>query len=384
MVMQDQNPEGIDGAISADEVALYDRQIRLWGMEAQSRMRNAKILLIGMRALANETAKNLVLAGIGSLTVLDPELVTEDDLSSQFFVQEEHLGQNRAEAAAPAIQRLNPRVAVHTDTSKISEKDTSYFGQFDITIATELDLDSLIYINDACRAANRPFYAAASYGLYGYVFADLIKHTFVIERDKSNIETALKAETRTRRITASKTKKEAGKVTEFVTKEELYSPLSHVVACPIDPTWRPRRRRTVPTVLPCIQALWAFQRQHAGRRPQFSSKADNAAFTTLAMEAIKHLQLPEDMLKSSFISSFIQSCTAELAPVAAILGGTLAQDVINVLGKREQPLQNMLVFDGDSGLGPILSLHPETLDVAAAVNGKQKEKDVAAEVVSLD
>ena len=57
-------------------------------------MRNAKILLIGMRALANETAKNLVLAGIGSLTVLDPELVTEDDLSSQFFVQEEHLGQN--------------------------------------------------------------------------------------------------------------------------------------------------------------------------------------------------------------------------------------------------------------------------------------------------
>ena len=86
----------------------------------------------------------------------------------------------RAEAAAPAIQRLNPRVAVHIDTSKISEKDTSYFGQFDITIATELDLDSLIYINNACRTANRPFYAAASYGLYGYVFADLIKHTFVM------------------------------------------------------------------------------------------------------------------------------------------------------------------------------------------------------------
>ena len=57
-------------------------------------MRNSKILLICLRALANETAKNLVLAGIGSLTVLDPDPVTEEDLCSQFFVQEEHLGMN--------------------------------------------------------------------------------------------------------------------------------------------------------------------------------------------------------------------------------------------------------------------------------------------------
>ena len=59
-----------------------------------SRMRNSKILLIGMRALANEIAKNLVLAGIGSLTILDPENVTAEDLGSQFLIQEEHIGMN--------------------------------------------------------------------------------------------------------------------------------------------------------------------------------------------------------------------------------------------------------------------------------------------------
>lgn len=58
------------------------------------RMRNAHILLITMRALANEVAKNLVLAGIGSLTVLDPDSVTEDDLGGQFFIGEEHVGMN--------------------------------------------------------------------------------------------------------------------------------------------------------------------------------------------------------------------------------------------------------------------------------------------------
>lgn len=47
-----------------------------------------------MKALANEVAKNLVLAGIGSLTIIDHEVVTEEDLGAQFFVSQEHIGQN--------------------------------------------------------------------------------------------------------------------------------------------------------------------------------------------------------------------------------------------------------------------------------------------------
>ena len=47
-----------------------------------------------MKALANEIAKNLVLAGIGSMTVQDEQVVDEDDLGSQFFVSEQHVGQN--------------------------------------------------------------------------------------------------------------------------------------------------------------------------------------------------------------------------------------------------------------------------------------------------
>lgn len=58
------------------------------------RIQSAKILLVTLKALANEVAKNLVLAGIGSLTIIDHAAVTEEDLSSQFFVSEEHVGQN--------------------------------------------------------------------------------------------------------------------------------------------------------------------------------------------------------------------------------------------------------------------------------------------------
>jgi ubiquitin-like 1-activating enzyme E1 A len=62
------------------------------------------------------------------------------------------------------------------------------------------------------------------------------------------------------------------------------------------------------------------------------------------------------------LRSFVENSTAELSPVAAILGGILAQDVINVLAKLEQPIQNLLVFDGDISAAPVIVLTPQADD----------------------
>lgn len=80
--------------LSADEIALYDRQIRLWGAQAQERIRSANILLVSLRALGTEIAKNLTLAGISSLTIIDNEAVTEEDLGTQYFLREEDVGKS--------------------------------------------------------------------------------------------------------------------------------------------------------------------------------------------------------------------------------------------------------------------------------------------------
>lgn len=79
--------------LSADEMALYDRQIRLWGAQAQEKIRSANILLVSLRALGTEIAKNLTLAGIRSLTIVDDVPVTEEDLGAQFFLREGDIGQ---------------------------------------------------------------------------------------------------------------------------------------------------------------------------------------------------------------------------------------------------------------------------------------------------
>lgn len=92
-------------------------KIRLWGIDAQNRMRNSKNLIINLGGLSAEVIKNMVLAGVGSITIVDSKNVDETDLSANFFLREGDLGNLRAEVACPRIQKLNSRVEINLDTS---------------------------------------------------------------------------------------------------------------------------------------------------------------------------------------------------------------------------------------------------------------------------
>jgi ubiquitin-like 1-activating enzyme E1 A len=276
----------------------------------------------------------------------------------------------RAEAAAPQIQKLNPRVKLHVDTSDIRQKGHEFYGAFDLVIATDLDFPSSSLLNAACRLANnRPFYAAGAHGFYGYIFVDLASHEYIIERVKPNIPTKLGKETITREIIATQTKKENGQIMETVTKRELYSPLILANSSPLPTSIRNvrRRLRQVTPLLSCLRALWDFQKMH-NHTPQHN-RADLVAFTELATQKHSELQLPPETLKSEFLRKFLQNLGSELAPVTAILGGLLAQDVINVLGKREQPIQNLCLFDGEEYNVPVYSLYGAFDDDENAANG---------------
>jgi ubiquitin-like 1-activating enzyme E1 A len=313
-----------------------------------------------MKALASEVAKNLVLAGIHSLTVVDHAVVTESDLNAQFFISESDIGMNRAEAAAPNIRKLNPRVIVNVDQADIRTKTPDYFSGFDIVIATDLSPDILNVINTVTRLNHRPFYAAGVHGFYGFIFSDLIQHDYVVEREKSNRPTLLQPETRTRSVVDVKTKKENGKLIELVTKRELYSTwflASDAALLPAEYMKSRRRLKAVTPILSCLRALWEFVQLQDDRLP--STKEDLKLFTVIATRKHKALGLPDETLRSEVLRKFLQNLGSEIAPVTAVLGGQLAQDVINVLGSRQQPIQNMVVFDGDLMESPMYALHPD-------------------------
>merc|ERR1712110_789976 len=130
--------------ITEAEAELYDRQIRLWGLDAQRRLRAASVLLIGLKGLGAEVAKNIILSGVKAITLMDHQEIEEEDKMSQFFVSNTPLGQNRAEASCSSAQLLNPMVAVSTETDNPANKADEFFTQFVVMCLASMDIPLLI------------------------------------------------------------------------------------------------------------------------------------------------------------------------------------------------------------------------------------------------
>jgi ubiquitin-activating enzyme E1 len=68
------------------DMDLYSRQIGTFGMEAMGKLMQLKTLIVGLRGLGVETAKNLILAGPATVTLYDPTITSQRDLGSNFYL----------------------------------------------------------------------------------------------------------------------------------------------------------------------------------------------------------------------------------------------------------------------------------------------------------
>lgn len=90
----------------------YDRQLRLWAAAGQQALEESHILLLngGSGVVGIETLKNLVLPGVGHFTIVDGNVVEEEDLGVNFFLDESSLGKSRAKECCDFLRELNPEV----------------------------------------------------------------------------------------------------------------------------------------------------------------------------------------------------------------------------------------------------------------------------------
>ncbi|XP_058654986.1 SUMO-activating enzyme subunit 1 isoform X2 [Onychostoma macrolepis] len=174
-----------DNIISEEEAAQYDRQIRLWGLDAQKRLRGSRVLLVGLRGLGAEVAKNLILAGVKGLTLLDHEQVTEESRRAQFLIPVDADGQNQAQASLERAQLLNPMVEVKADTDAVESKPDDFFFQFDAVCLTRCSKDLMVRVDQLCASRNIKVFCGDVSGYHGYMFSDLGKeHHYVEEKPK--------------------------------------------------------------------------------------------------------------------------------------------------------------------------------------------------------
>ncbi|KAG2541499.1 hypothetical protein PVAP13_9NG713014 [Panicum virgatum] len=117
------------GVAEIDE-DLHSRQLVVYGREAMRRLFASNVLISGLNGLGAEIAKNLALAGVKSVTLHDAENVEMWDLSGNFFLSEDDIGNNRAVSCVAKLQELNNAVDISALTEELTTKHLSKFQVF--------------------------------------------------------------------------------------------------------------------------------------------------------------------------------------------------------------------------------------------------------------
>lgn len=325
--------------LSKEERELYDRQIRLWGLDGQNTLRNARILLLGFESVAVEVVKNLCLAGVGALTLQSSLTLDSEDLAYNFFVISENIGENAAQASTVGVQRLNPRVAVDAETRPLSELDEEFLTSYNVVLTTQSeDREQLIRINNACRRANRAFYYCNHRGWAGIVFVDLGEKPFKFMLEKEVIDKTSKPGkvNATQEILHVKPPVE-GSTKEKLTVSETFNSLADSLNASQNfaQSLKVRQRARVSPYLPAFLALL--------------KNPENPDIEGTARE----LGLQSLVIHEQFVHEFLNSKGIQISSIAAVIGGLLAQEILNYLTAQEYPIQNTLIYDAKEGKGPV-------------------------------
>lgn len=328
--------------ITEDEAALYDRQIRLWGLDAQRRLRAARVLLVGVGGLGAEVAKNIVLSGINSLTLLDHRPVAEEDACCQFLVDRSDTGKNRAAQSLERTQQLNPMVTVTADTDDVAEKQEEFFTKFDVVCATCCSEEQLLQINDVCHKNNIMFFAGDVFGFYGYMFTDLNEHEYAEEI------TERKAPTELDEPAAKKAKMEEVEA-KVVKKMCAFKRLKDALAVNWATDDMKKKIKRTPSTFFVLRVLWEFMLNNKRKPSTKQLKPDRESLEQLRETVATKLGLETTVIPDTFHLH----CFAELSAVCAVVGGVLGQEVIKAVSQKDPPHNNFFFFDGVEGSGMV-------------------------------
>lgn len=373
------------------------------------RMATANILVCGLGGLGVEIAKNVVLAGVKSITLHDSQAVTIRDLGSQFYLSEKDVGSNRAEACHAAIQELNTSVPVTAVGGEVSE---DLIGSHQVVVVTGMTADQSLKIDKFCHENGISFIRADIAGVFASVFCDFGPSFEVFDVNGEEPHSGIVAGitpgpvTLVTSVEDERLEFQDGELVTFsevVGMEELnhQGPMRvrnvkpHSFEVEIDSTSFgayqrggivvQKKESTILKFKPLAQALKepgdflltdfskidrpallhvAFQALDAfvakfGRKPEPCSERDALEMINLAKlingtaSVVARCEIDEDIIKK--LSS---TALAQLNPMAAMFGGVVGQEVVKAASGKFHPVHQWLYFDSVECL-PDQALTPE-------------------------
>ena len=144
----------------------YHRQIILpeFGEAGQQKLLKAKILVIGAGGLGCPALQYLTAAGIGTIGIVDDDVVTLNNLHRQVLYSVNDIGFSKAERAVDVLRQLNPTIKINAYNERLTTQNAlTLFDEFDIIIDGTDNFSTRYMINDACVLLNKPLvYGAIS------------------------------------------------------------------------------------------------------------------------------------------------------------------------------------------------------------------------------
>ena len=154
------------------DVNLYSRQISTYGLETMQKLLNMNILIYGLRGLGLEISKNIILAGVKKVSIFDDNKCNINDLSSNFYINEDDIpNKRRDEACIEKLSELNPYVVINKINTSNDFKNE--IKNYDVIIITEIiEKEILFEYNKICRENKKGFIYTSNLGLAGFLFVD--------------------------------------------------------------------------------------------------------------------------------------------------------------------------------------------------------------------
>lgn len=149
-----------DGVLSRDQINHYSRQIILKevGLEGQTRLLNARVLLVGAGGLGSPAAMYLAAAGVGTIGIVDFDRVEKSNLNRQVIHAYGNIGKPKVESACEAIARLNPDVKLEPFNQRLTPVNAlDIVNRFDVVLDATDNFTTKYLLNDACFFAGKPY-----------------------------------------------------------------------------------------------------------------------------------------------------------------------------------------------------------------------------------
>jgi sulfur-carrier protein adenylyltransferase/sulfurtransferase len=158
--------------LTRDEVARYSRHLIIpdLGVDGQKRLKNARVLVIGAGGLGAPTLLYLAAAGVGTIGIVDFDVVDESNLQRQIIHGVSDIGRSKAQSARDSIAEVNPLVDVRLHEERLERHNAvDLFEQYDLILDGTDNFATRYLVNDAAVLAHKPYVWGSIYRFEGQI-----------------------------------------------------------------------------------------------------------------------------------------------------------------------------------------------------------------------